>query len=269
MGGVEAAGGFAYQHAQAVQLALKLAQDEDLGRIRVEAANDVVDVEVWSRSDALVEGCQYKRRNQTDTWGQQELIDELADWSDIAQVHPAATYRFVTDGRLGPTGRNVRDALLRASEGDVQDISALMSTKVKKPVVIDTMRRASISSDEGTFQILIERAETVARALLLSVTSEVEAVERGRWVVLELLNMVTEKSGLPDPDDRFITRDDVVRLLATPQDRIPTTAWNEGLRATFHASVLSQVSSDLVELSCKSDPFATSLSPLPMPDAAC
>ena len=59
MGGVEAAGGFAYQHAQAVQLALKLAQDEDLRRIRVEAANDVVDVELWSRSDALVEGCQY------------------------------------------------------------------------------------------------------------------------------------------------------------------------------------------------------------------
>ena len=50
MGGVEAAGGFAYQHAQAVQLVLKLVQDEHLGRIRVEAANDVVDVEVWSRS---------------------------------------------------------------------------------------------------------------------------------------------------------------------------------------------------------------------------
>src|SRR4029078_1408079 len=121
--------------------------------------------------------------------------------------------------------------------------------------------------DEATYQILIERAETVARAWLLNVTSEAGAIERGRWGGLGLMNMVMGKTGRPDPDDRFITRDEVIRLLATPQDRIPTTAWNEELRATFHASVLSQVSAHLVELSCKSDPFAASLSPLPVPDA--
>ena len=49
MSGVDAAGGFAYQHAQAIQLALLLAQDDDLDRIRVEAENDVVDAEIWSR----------------------------------------------------------------------------------------------------------------------------------------------------------------------------------------------------------------------------
>src|SRR3954452_6927633 len=111
MRGVDAAGGFAYQHAQAIQLALRLALDETLDRIRVEAENDVVDAEVWSGSNELVEGFQYKRRNEKDTWGQQELIDELADWSDVAQLHPGASYHFVTDGRLGPTGRRVRDAL--------------------------------------------------------------------------------------------------------------------------------------------------------------
>jgi hypothetical protein len=66
-----------------------LGQYEDLRRIRVEAANDVVDVELWSRSEALVESCQYKRRNQYDTWGQRQLIDELADWSDIAHLQTA------------------------------------------------------------------------------------------------------------------------------------------------------------------------------------
>src|SRR5262245_44232109 len=43
MSGVDAAGGLAYQHAHAIQLALLLAQDDDLDRIRVEAENDVVD----------------------------------------------------------------------------------------------------------------------------------------------------------------------------------------------------------------------------------
>src|SRR5271155_1617373 len=117
MSGVDAAGGFAYQHAQAIQLALGLAQDASLRRIRVEAENDVIDAEVWSTSDELVEGFQYKRRNDKDTWGQQELIDELADWSDLTQQHPAAKYHFVTDGRLGPTGRKVRDAPQEAARG--------------------------------------------------------------------------------------------------------------------------------------------------------
>jgi hypothetical protein len=46
MGGVEASGGFAYQHAQAIQHALALAEDPNLHYVRVEAENDIVDVEI-------------------------------------------------------------------------------------------------------------------------------------------------------------------------------------------------------------------------------
>ena len=72
MGGTAAAGGFAYQHAQAVLLAIKLAADPKLGSMRVEAENDVIDAEVWSEAGDLVEGHQFKRRRSDDTLGQQD-----------------------------------------------------------------------------------------------------------------------------------------------------------------------------------------------------
>ena len=46
MSGTDAAGGFSYQHAQAIQAALVLAGNDELDRIRVEAENDVIDLEM-------------------------------------------------------------------------------------------------------------------------------------------------------------------------------------------------------------------------------
>lgn len=258
MSGVDAAGGFAYQHAQAIQLALGLAQDASWGRIRVEAENDVIDAEVWSASDELVGGFQYKRRNDKDTWGQQELIDELADWSDLAQQHPAARYRFVTDGRLGPTGRKVRDALQEAAGGDMRAITSLMAEKAKRPVDMEPMTRAAITVDEATYPMLIGRAEQQAKSLLVNVTGASETDERSRWVVLELLNAVTERSGRSDPDKRVITRDEVLQLLSTPQEHIPSKAWDDDLKAAFHASVLAQIDDESVVLKCRIDPLSAS-----------
>ena len=150
MGGVEASGRFAYQHAQAVQHALALAEDPSLHYIRVEAENDIVDVEIWSKSGQLVSAFQFKRRNPGDTWGQQELIDELVRWSGIATQNPNATYEFVTDGRLGPTGISVRDALEKASAGDVNDILGLIDGKTKGATVSsDSLRRASVRTEAG------------------------------------------------------------------------------------------------------------------------
>jgi len=68
--GTDAAGGIAYQHAQASAAALKLAEDNTLSRIRVEADNDAIDLEIWSRTGDLVQAFQFKCRNETGTWGQ-------------------------------------------------------------------------------------------------------------------------------------------------------------------------------------------------------
>lgn len=65
MSGTDAAGGFSYRHAQAIQAALELASNDELDRIRVEAENDVIDLEVWNKSGQLVSAVQYKRRSPT------------------------------------------------------------------------------------------------------------------------------------------------------------------------------------------------------------
>ena len=104
MGGTAAAGGFAYQHAQAVLLAIKLAAKPALANVRVEAENDVIDAEVWSEAGDLVEGHQFKRRRTDDTWGQQELINELMRWSRLAEDHPTAQYHFVAEGVARQSG---------------------------------------------------------------------------------------------------------------------------------------------------------------------
>ncbi|MEE6169863.1 MULTISPECIES: ATP-binding protein [unclassified Mycolicibacterium] len=254
MGGVEASAGFAYQHAQAVQMALTIAPDPNLHAIRVEAENDIIDVEIRAQNGSLVKGSQLKLRNQSDTWGQQELIDELVRWSGMAAKNPTATYEFVTDGRLGPTGVKVRDALEKAASGDLHDIHQLIAGKTKDVAVSDdSLTRASIRAEGLAYSDLIDLAQARARALLPNVTSAAEAEERGRWVVLELVNMVTERSGLPDDSARLITRDEVLALLATPQDHIPSTQWDAALKSRFCASVLAHTVGSPVELACRPD----------------
>jgi hypothetical protein len=254
MGGVDASAGFAYQHAQAVQTALTIATDPSLHAIRVEAKNDIIDVEIRSQDGYLVKGSQFKVRNQSDTWGQQELIDELVRWTGLADDNPGATYEFVTDGRLGPTGVKVRDALEKAASGDLDDIRQLLAGKTGGVVVSDeSLMRASIRAEGLAYADLIDVAQTRARALLLNVTSTAEAEERGRWVVLELVNMVTERSGLADDAARIITRDEVLALLATPQDHIPSTHWDAALKSKFCASVLARPDASQVELLCRPD----------------
>lgn len=249
MAGTDAAAGFAYQHAQAVLTALRLAADDSLGRIRVEGYADAIDVEVWGKAGELVDAFQYKCRNQSYTWGQQELVDHLAAWSDVGAHHFDARYRFVTDGRLGPTGRHVRDALARATGGDTTDIAAMLQN-ASTSVDLDAVGRASIVIDDASYNSLFERARLRARSLLINVSSDAEAEERSRSVTLELLHMVTERSGRCDDAQRFIYPSEVLELLARPQDHLPTVQWGPNLKDAFLASVLSAARDDALDRAC-------------------
>lgn len=252
MSGPAAAGGFAYQHAQAIQAALRLAEEPGLERIRVEADNDTIDLEIWSVEGALVEAFQFKRRCEPYTWGQKELIDELIDWSPLGMQYPDATYCFVTDGRLGPTGRDVRDALVTARAGDDSALAAVMQ-QANADIDLGAVSRASIMVDDVTFNGLFERGQHRAKALIPNVSNPAEADERGRWVALELLRMITERSGLASSAERYIIRAEVLELLSTPQDNLPTVTWGDELKAAFLASVQSVSEEKTIDLPCVLD----------------
>lgn len=67
MGSVDASAGFANQHAQTVHLALTIAAGPNLHAIRVEAENDILDVEIRSQAGHLVKGSSALRRSSRDT----------------------------------------------------------------------------------------------------------------------------------------------------------------------------------------------------------
>jgi hypothetical protein len=258
VGGTDAAAGFAYQHAQAVLTALRLADETSLARIRVEGYDDAIDLEVWGQLDELVEAFQYKRRSDSYTWGQKELLDQIAAWSRIGAHQVDARYKFVTDGKLGPTGRNVRDALAQAALGDCSAIANLL-TKASGSVDLEAVSRARIVVDNATYNALFERARLRARSLLTNVSSAAEADERSRSVTLELLHMVTDRSGRSDDSERIISASEVIEMLARPQDHLPTTLWGNDLKAAFLASVLSadDADGDTLDLACIPDGSTT------------
>ena len=53
-----------------------------------------------------------------------------------------ASFEFVTDGRLGPTGQKVADALEAAGSGRSEGLAALMGEEARSPVCNRTGRRA-------------------------------------------------------------------------------------------------------------------------------
>ncbi|KEP41941.1 hypothetical protein MKSMC1_29390 [Mycobacterium kansasii] len=244
--------GVGYQHAQAVLAVLRLADEPALARVRVEGQADAIDVEVWCRTGELAAAFQYKRRNQQYTWGRQELIDQLAAWSQVGVRHRIAEYQFVTDGRLGPTGRAIRDALDQAASGDRAALIQVLQDAVVG-ADMDAVCRARIVIDAADFASLTERAKQRARSLLTNVSSAAEADERSRAVVFELLHMVTERSGKPDDSERFIDADELVQLLARPQDHLPTARWGDAMKDAFLASVLASQDYHTLDLACVAD----------------
>ena len=236
MGGVDASAGFAYQHAQAVHCVLDLAGLDDAGYVRVEATNDVVDVEIYTGGDTLVRAAQFKIRDQKYTWGVAELVDELVRWSALAAKYPEAGYEFVTDGRLGPTGREVQKALEAARNGHG---AALAELARGRNVALDPegCSRASIRADTPGFdQLLVAAVDRVA-GMVPHVTGELEAEERATQLVLELLRQVVGRSGDPDPAARVITRAELDVLLSDGREYVGTESWSAALRDEFVEAV--------------------------------
>jgi len=236
MGGVDASAGFAYQHAQAVNRVLDLMGIDNAGYVRVEATNDVVDVETYTGEDTLVRAAQFKIRDQKYTWGEAELVDELVRWSVLAVKYPGARYEFVTDGRLGPTGRKVQEALESARAGRTADLASIARGR---NVTLDpaTCARASIIAGTPGFDQLIGEAIDRAAGLLPHVTGELEAEERGTQLVHDLLRQVVGRSGDADPDARIITKAELDALLSDSREYVGTESWSTDLKSEFVEAV--------------------------------
>jgi hypothetical protein len=62
---------------------------------------------VFARDGSLYMGKQAKVRAEGYTWGKAEIVTVLRRWAELPGA-ARASFVFVTDGRLGPTGKRLR-----------------------------------------------------------------------------------------------------------------------------------------------------------------
>jgi hypothetical protein len=138
---VDTVRGIAFQHAHAVLAALDVLDDDALGSVRVEGTDDILDIEVFGADGSLRTGKQVKTRRPEYSWGRAELAEVFARWAALPGA-ASASFEFITDGRLGPTGQqfaDVRDGLA----GVVASGPAARGRRLEQPPVLRRVAAAS------------------------------------------------------------------------------------------------------------------------------
>jgi len=245
VGGVDTLEGVGYQQAQAVLEALALL-DSGHAALRVEGTDDVIDIEILDDAGDVVAAKQIKIRDHAYTWGQAELLGILQRWVG-ADVPAQATFEFVTDGRLGPTGEKVREALVDASDGDFTALSVLWAPPPLDKAVAVRLSRARIRIDPTGVHTLLSAAERAAVALLAGPARTADLNERASQVVAALFTLLTERAGQNGPEDRVVTREQIAGILGLDLARTAPSAL-PALIAEYLAAAAAVVTSNLLEL---------------------
>lgn len=229
--GVDTVRGIAFQQAHAILAALDILDDADLGSVRVEGVDDVVDIEVFGSDGNLRTGKQVKTRSSQYTWGKAELIEVLSRWAELPGA-AAASFEFITNGRLGPTGQEVADALEEAGAGRTEDLAALLpddpDSKEGK-----VLARASIRVDASSLEEVIARAERQVQAMLPDPRTAADARSEAQNAVHRLFVRMFGRTGEADPGRRVFVRAELAGILGVPVDQSAGARWPGSLRDRY------------------------------------
>ncbi|MBB4919115.1 ATP-binding protein [Streptosporangium saharense] len=231
MGGVETVRGIAYQQAQAVLTALDVLDDLDLSGLRVEGADDVVDIEVFTTAGTVCHAKQVKVRAEQYTWGEAELLAVLRRWAKLPEaVH--ASFEFLTDGRLGPTGAKVQAALESAVQGERQVLAAMLGEDANS-ALCSALVNARVRIDPVGVGTLLLRAERQVMSMLPQARTAADAREQAERAVGALFRLLFDRAGDPDAEARVITREQVAATLGVPADQPASQRWPGGVRDRY------------------------------------
>lgn len=238
MGGVDTYRGIAYQHAQAVLSALDVLESGEFTAIRVEGAADVIDIELLDANGRVAVGKQAKVRADEYTWAKADLVGLLRRWAAV-DAPDGASFRFVTDGRLGPSGEEVRDALAEAAAGRRGSLAELLGEEADG----ETVRRAArvtVVQDPGGTGALLARADRRVMALLPSARSGADAVEQAKSAVDVLFRLLLDRACLPDVADRAVSRDEICGALGIPPSATAVLPWAGDVRDRYLTAVAAE-----------------------------
>lgn len=231
VGGTDAIRGIAYQQAQAVLAALDVLDDLDLGAMRVEGVDDVVDIELFTTAGTVHSAKQVKIRNEKYTWGEAEIVAVLLRWAHLPDASHAS-FEFLTDGRLGPTGEKVRTALEDAAQGRAQALADLLNEDAAGEVCT-ALANARVRIDSVGVGALLLRAERQVAAMLPKVRTAEDAREESERAVGALFRLLFDLGGNPNPADRLVTRDQIAATLGVPADQPSSHRWPGVVRARY------------------------------------
>ncbi|WP_158997577.1 ATP-binding protein [Streptomyces aureus] len=231
MSGVDTVRGIAYQQAQGVLQAIEVLENPDLGALRVEGADDAVDIELLGRDGTLRHAIQVKVRAPDYTWGEAALFAVLKRWAILPEARHA-TFEFLTDGRLGPSGQRVQQALESAAKGETDPLAELLGVGVDDPVYV-ALGKATIRQDPYNTGALLARAEHQVAAMLPSARTAEDLQEQACMAVDRLFRALFEFTSNAEPRHRQIDRRLIAALLGVPAEQSPAHRW-----ATVRASYL-------------------------------
>ncbi|MFE9292021.1 NACHT domain-containing protein [Streptomyces olivaceus] len=240
MSGVDTVRGIAYQQAQGVLEAVGVLEDPDLGSLRVEGTDDAVDIELLARDGTLRHAIQVKVRAPDYTWGESALLTVLKRWAILPEA-AHASFEFLTDGRLGPSGQRVRQALESAAEGETDPLARLLGVAVDDPVYI-ALGKAKIRQDPYNTGALLARAERHVAARLPSARTEEDLREQAARGVDRLFRAMFDFTSNPEPRHREMDRQVIAALLSVPAEQSPAHRW-----ATTRARYLEAAASCAVQ----------------------
>ena len=249
MSGVDTVRGINYQHCHALLVALDVAAEPTLVGIRVEGTEDVLDLEVLGPSPSggspvVVRAAQMKSRVAPYTWAKGELLKIFGRWADLT-ASKSASFDFLTDGELAVSGHLVVAALDAARCGDLGLIAELLGVADTDPMC-KIAACVRVVSEPGSVEALLLSAETEVRARLTIGSrhpdAEKEAVDR----VNDLFRLVSTRSGLSDPNDRFISREEIVAVLGGASHLPAPDRWESALSGEYKAAAAALNVSDEV-----------------------
>lgn len=234
VGGVDTYRGIAYQHAQAVLSALDVLESDLFAAVRVEGEDDVIDIELLDASGRVAVGKQAKVRSDEYAWSKADLIRLLRRWADV-DAPDNASFQFVTDGRLGPSGEAVRDALAEAAAGRRGTLSGLLSADADSTVV-HRAARATIVQDPGGTGALLARAERQMTALLPAARSAADALGQARIAIDALFRLLLDRACRPNAVARVVSRDEICDALGIPRSAAGLMPWPGEVRDRYLAA---------------------------------
>lgn len=249
MSGVDTVRGINYQHCHALLVALDVAADRTLVGIRVEGTEDVLDLEVLCPSPSggspvVVRGVQMKSRVAPYTWAKGELLKIFRRWADLTASKSAA-FDFLTDGELAASGHLVVAALDAARGGDLGPIAELLGVADTDPMC-KVAPRVRVVSEPGSVEALLLSAEAEVRARLTIGSRHPDAEKVAVDRVNELFRLISTRSGSSDPDDRLISREEIVAVLGGASHLSATDRWETALGGEYQAAAAALDVSDEV-----------------------